>query len=569
MSKREPRYLAGDTRQLAVSEDQFAHRRRLLQRIAEIAQDPADYLEPTGRSQFSEVRAGAQSVFTELADLHTLEAPADYEEALKAWSRKFGLTEAWCIDVARSTVEWDSIDDAENPEFGWVFGDGYVVPSVGKLANDDEFVMAYGYTRGRLSPSCEELNPMGFLKDLDEQLRGGNPEACFGRYVCAECFADDDLRAFVESNASRTQCDFCEATSEYPIAAHLLDVVQHMNQCLDRYYSTAENELPFESAEGGYQGQWWDTWDFVEGVLGLEFPKDTGDLEQAIRDSLGQRAWCERDPFGLDEEAHLWLSWEQFCEVVKFERRFFFAQQGSSSISGPLNPRATLAALAEVFAELGLIADLPAGTEIWRARVQRGGATLQGPADLGPPPREFARQSRMSPAGVVMFYAGEDEETALRETANGAGDFVMAKFRTLQATRVLDLAAIPRPPSIFNLDVEVSARLRHRFLSRFADEIAQPVERDDRVHIDYVPTQVVTEFVRSSVGSGDGQPVMGIRYASSRSPGRSALVLFADRRHVVGVEPELARILGIEPWIELVQSQSRVLSPAEWAAMRL
>ena len=41
--------------------------------------------------------------------------------------------------------------------------------------------------------------------------------------------------------------------------------------------------------------------------------------------------------------------------------------------------------------------------------------------------------------------------------------------------------------------------------------------RDDKVHIKYVPTQVVTEFVRHLLKGAQGEPLDGILYRSSRA----------------------------------------------------
>lgn len=51
------------------------------------------------------------------------------------------------------------------------------------------------------------------------------------------------------------------------------------------------------------------------------------------------------------------------------------------------------------------------------------------------------------------------------------------------------------------------------FLYDFAKDIMTPVARDSRVHIDYLPSQVVTEFIRDYPFS-DGK-VDGIAYGST------------------------------------------------------
>ena len=56
-------------------------------------------------------------------------------------------------------------------------------------------------------------------------------------------------------------------------------------------------------------------------------------------------------------------------------------------------------------------------------------------------------------------------------------------------------------------DVSRTQALTLRFLHNFAADIMQPVDRDQRVHIDYLPSQVVTEFIRDfpfNTGAVDG-----------------------------------------------------------------
>jgi hypothetical protein len=59
--------------------------------------------------------------------------------------------------------------------------------------------------------------------------------------------------------------------------------------------------------------------------------------------------------------------------------------------------------------------------------------------------------------------------------------------------------------------------------------IAQPVARDDRVHIDYVPTQVVSEFLMHAFNE---RGVTGMKFASAKAPGAN-VVLFSGPECIV------------------------------------
>jgi len=61
-----------------------------------------------------------------------------------------------------------------------------------------------------------------------------------------------------------------------------------------------------------------------------------------------------------------------------------------------------------------------AGERFFRARQHHPEQILIA-TKLGPPPASQARSSRMSPAGIVMFYGANDQETALREVCDAQG----------------------------------------------------------------------------------------------------------------------------------------------------
>ena len=140
----------------------------------------------------------------------------------------------------------------------------------------------------------------------------------------------------------------------------------------------------------------------------------------------------------------------------------------------------------------------------------------------------------MSPPGIVMMYVADDKQTALAETADKPGVFALGEFVTKRDALLLDLTNLPRVPSLFEdiLDtLEYDPRPRILFLCKLSREISRPIARDDRVHIEYLPTQVVTEYLRTSA-IVDGKKVDGIRYRSSRNGVGTAMVLFANQDNI-------------------------------------
>ncbi|HBC3478543.1 TPA: RES family NAD+ phosphorylase, partial [Vibrio cholerae] len=64
-------------------------------------------------------------------------------------------------------------------------------------------------------------------------------------------------------------------------------------------------------------------------------------------------------------------------------------------------------------------------------------------------------------------------------------------------------------------------------------DFTAPVRKDGLEHIDYVPTQVVSEHFRFIHKTKEGKKVDGIIYPSSKFNKRNAIVLFCDDKDCV------------------------------------
>ena len=406
---------------------------------------------------------------------------------------------------------------------------------------------------------------MGRLKHLQELLSGGNPLALEDRYVCADCIGDDALKGVIESEASECVCSFCGEESDRPIAAPLLEVVLYMNECLERDYGAAENWLSFD--EGEYQGRVWTTDEVLGRELDYGLPNDdNGELMKALCDGLGGRAWCRAHPYSLTQDEQLAFSWGAFCELIKHERRYFFLREPAND--GLFSAFGLLRELGSWCERFGLISALQASTLAYRARYQGPGEKHHTAGTLGPPPRDRAtKPNRMSPSGIVMFYASDDAETALREVAKDpetdAGSYALGRFRTQRDVHILDLTRIPPVPSIFESipeSLEYDPRPPLKFLNYFAFELSKPITPDDSTHVEYIPSQVVTEYFRTAFVRG-GTTIEGIRYHSARHDGGYSLVLFASQSDLVAGEETIPGFpLDRDPWIELVDRSEREVS---------
>ena len=384
-------------------------------------------------------------------------------------------------------------------------------------------------------------------------------------FVCGACFNDDGLKEFVSAHAGENECSFCGAVSDEPIAAPIDEVIDYIGECIGRYYDDPANTLPYESAEGGYQGTTYTTEEVLEAVE-LDFPNDhQSRLYDAVCSGLPNDLWSDAEPFALSRDEQLSFSWEEFCRVIKHERRYFFAQRKPGKDSELYSPSEILRLIFSYADEAGAFVQLPRSTKLYRARQQAEGESLTTAGKLGPPPVECAIQAnRMSPPGIVMMYASEDEQTALAETAMTTGTYAIGEFVTERDALILDFTRLPSIPSIFTElsdALEYDPRPRLGFLHRVSREMSRSIARDDRMHIEYVPTQVVTEYIRTVLTTGKGA-VEGIRYRSSRKDGETSLVLFADQHNLILEKEEQPEFyfLWKDCWLRLTTASSKTIS---------
>ena len=103
------------------------------------------------------------------------------------------------------------------------------------------------------------------------------------------------------------------------------------------------------------------------------------------------------------------------------------------------------------------------------------------------------------------------------------------------------------------------------FLNHVRDEISRPVQRDDRNHIEYIPTQVVTEFARSKLTRLDTQTdgikyqIDGIKYQSAVHPGHASYVFFATQENLLLTSGERPAPWG-DRWLELISRYEVIVS---------
>jgi hypothetical protein len=364
--------------------------------------------------------------------------------------------------------------------------------------------------------------------------------------VCRAHIIDDYLRDAVAEQVQEYECFACGRTGVSgqgdPFAIPLDELTERVLSAVKRHFARAVDGVPWDSEEGGYALATYDTSQAVTDVCEFAFDADhDGQILERILDSVDDEAWVPENR-AVESAEYLW---DEFSRTVMHESRFMildddhdddtafdtFPPDWSSWRHRPSQAIASLlTAVADTITEMDLLVTESEGTSYYRGRLIDSPRLGKPSAEwLGPPPQEHAATpNRMSPPGIVMFYVSGDAQTAVKEIA-GHGPKPYARvgaFRSTRELRMIDLTCEPVPLHYFD-EPGFGRYQNSQFLHYFVKEITRPIIPDGREHREYVPTQVVTEYLRW----GLKERVDGIKLPSAQSA-RATYVLFFGARDV-------------------------------------
>ena len=355
------------------------------------------------------------------------------------------------------------------------------------------------------------------------------------KYVCTHHFDDKYLNQYIQENSEDGICSYCHRKERVidmsALADHIgmtisiffNDVDSEGLPLASSYYDDDKEEIPGIKRVGCFAVPektevYEDTSEMMEDLgLHTECEELNEDMEHLFEDNM----WVKKDPFELWWNEEMELQWKRFADMVKHSRRFTFLAMpkvnGSENILEELN---------EVILHTDdVLHQIPIGTTLYRARsLNKALDNSFGFKDITSAPNASAGQCRMSPAGVSMFYGAFDKETAISESIKSADEkvLVIGEFKTIRELTVVDLTALPTDVSIWMDKWEGIA-----FLKSFHKDITQPLLKDAKEAIEYVPSQIFTEYLRWMFTDKQGRHVDGLMYKSCKTK-KANVVLFCN-----------------------------------------
>jgi RES domain-containing protein len=345
--------------------------------------------------------------------------------------------------------------------------------------------------------------------------------------ICADCVQDEFLSKVVNDNLEFGECNYCNSETD---VAPFDTIMERITQSIRNEYSDAQDiDLPWVEGEYLYEGE-----DINEIIAEFD-PGWPPSFRDDIEKSLVESYWihCPQGKwYTVDKARSLAYDWQRFKDQVMYKTRYLFLSEPNEEDlyvdedSIPVNM--ILDVLGKLINKLNLICQLDPGTTFFRVRASKGDKSLTQFSDVGVAPRGKAGAGRMNPAGIPYLYLALDEETAVSETINRENTaFYLATFKLDKQIKVLDLAKIPPLPSKLNPNA-YDRRCELQFIKSFQHDISMPIKKDGREHIEYVPTQIISEYMRHRFRDNNDQPIDGVLYPSARNKSGCNLALFVS-----------------------------------------
>jgi len=395
---------------------------------------------------------------------------------------------------------------------------------------------------------------MGRVKqDWEETLAQGYTPT--DKIICAKCITEEYLSKYINDNGGIGVCSYCKRRKK---VSPLDEILGKIVDGIYFEYNHPENGAGWDSEEG--------EWASIQIFTTSEILRDDFDFSDspAIKDILNSiidKEWCKKDFYALSKHEEMNTSWNNFKKQLKYETRFVFIEENKTT--DPMGyqiyekPYDVMKTIGSIIEPLELIKTIPQNTIIFRARETKPSENFTQSSELGSPPPEKAKYpNRMSPSGISMFYGAFDKDTCIQEIKNSKFKiYTIAKLNTLKDLLVLDFTIFkkgsygfyyPDFPSIF----DESNRWKipyYRFFLNFVLDLNSSIKKDGREHIEYVPTQVFSEYFRRIYKTEDDKSLNGIIYHSSKHKG-VCCVLFCGPEGCTKTEhKEDQQILKLSP----------------------
>jgi hypothetical protein len=222
--------------------------------------------------------------------------------------------------------------------------------------------------------------------------------------------------------------------------------------------------------------------------------------------------------------------WEKFCEEIKHGARFFSfeAKTTLSEVFKNINNFSTTLGKKPI-SEIS-------GRKIYRGRKANTQNEIKkitsDPAiELAAPPSHLARNGRMNPVGISVFYGAFDKETCIAELRPAVGETVVCGlFKEYKPLRVMDFTVLNQVYDELSMfDPEYFTKLSQIQFLRSFESIISKAFLPSSTELEYLPLQAMTEYLSRFVEGG----LDGAIYPSAQRGGKTENIIIFDSSNKV------------------------------------
>ena len=347
--------------------------------------------------------------------------------------------------------------------------------------------------------------------------------------ICLKHADNEIITKLITDNMSEAKCDYCETlgTEDEPVAAPLASLMDAIMVGINLFYEPAA-ESGVDTSEVDLTTKY-DPHDVAHEVIDLldSIYEPDRELVADIAAALTCQLWVDRNWQRLPPDLSMQYGWDSFKSVVKHQSRFLLMGLPGDEDDNRLTAVDLFKDLVAMIVDVPGLFPVPCPSPLYRGRMFATDPEVSkfaSAAELGSPPHGLAAANRMSPAGISMFYGGTELATAIAEIGahSSYAHAISGEFSPAQELRLLDFSHLDDvpTPNIFDKD-QHRAYFSLRFLRNFVKDLTLPVELDGREHIDYVPTQVFTEYLRYAFPGGR---IDGLMFPSTQAAGCNVVI---------------------------------------------
>jgi HEPN/RES N-terminal domain 1/RES domain len=364
---------------------------------------------------------------------------------------------------------------------------------------------------------------MGLVKQRWLELEAKHLSHIPDKKICIKHFTDKSITNFIRKHYSDGYCDYCEKNLK---VVEFEDLMNFIMDSISNFYEDAANFMSYNSREGGYLGEIYTADELIQEQIGLN--AEPFEVIEDIVNSIDEIAWSQPDLYNDNIKDELEYQWQYFKDIIKHRSRYLFHSRKDDQTKA----FRILQAVGGLVSKQNIIRLIPQGTNLYRCRQHDSKTAITAIKQIVSPPKELAiHPNRFSPSGISMFYSAFDPDTAMIETISRHDKtkkyVTIAEFQTLKDCYIVDFTRLPKIKSIFGIKDKKNHYL-NLFLLSFVRDITKPIQKNGKEHTEYVPTQVVTEYLRYPFNMHRKYKIEGIIYRSAQKENCNSSVFFWD-----------------------------------------